>query len=191
MLKTRLATKADAEELLAIYTPYVTDTTITFEYNVPSLAEFEHRIETTLKDYPYVVAETEDGRIVGYSYAHRMRERLAYDWTVEISIYVDQEARGLGTGRYLYAALEKELARQNITSLIVCINGENLNSINFHEHLGYHRVGAFEKAGYKFGQWYDIVWMQKPINDPEHPEKFIPYEQLNKINTPNIMFLLE
>lgn len=178
MLRTRLATRADAKELLAIYAPYVTDTTITFEYEVPTELEFEERIESTLKDYPYIVAETEDGTIVGYAYAHRMRERRAYDWTVEASIYVDQQARGLGTGRVLYTALEKELRAQNIVNMAVCVTGKNQNSVDFHEHLGYQKVGAFENFGFKFGQWIDVIWLQKRISDPIEPQQFIPYSQL-------------
>lgn len=178
MLRTRLATTADAQRLLEIYAPYVLDTSITFEYEVPTVSEFENRIATTLKDYPYIVAETEEGTVVGYAYAHRMRERKAYDWTVEESIYVDQKARGLGAGKKLYAALEKELARQNVVNLAVCVTEKNQNSIEFHEHLGYKQTGRFIDFGYKFGEWYDVVWLQKRLGDPEHPGAFIPYSKL-------------
>lgn len=180
MLRTRLATTADAQRLLEIYAPYVLDTSITFEYEVPTVSEFEDRIATTLKDYPYIVAETEEGTVVGYAYAHRMRERKAYDWTVEESIYVDQKARGLGAGKKLYAALEKELARQNVVNLAVCVTEKNLNSIAFHEHLGYKQTGRFIDFGYKFGEWYDVVWLQKRLGNPEHPGAFIPYSKLTE-----------
>lgn len=179
MLRTRLATIADASDLLAIYSPYVTDTTITFEYEVPTVSEFEKRIETTLEEYPYIVAETENGMIVGYAYAHRMRERRAYDWTVEESIYVDQKARGLGVGKALYAALEMELARQNVVNLAVCVTEMNQNSLRFHEHLGYIQTGRFTDFGFKFGEWYDVIWLQKRLGNPAQPQEFIPYHEIN------------
>lgn len=187
MVKTRLATVADAPRLLEIYAPYVLDTTLTFEYEVPTILEFEQRIATTLIDYPYIVAETEEGLIVGYAYAHRMRERKAYDWTVEESIYVDRNTRGLGVGKLLYATLEQELMRQNIVNLAVCVTEQNLNSLAFHEHLGYQQTGRFIDFGYKFGQWYDVVWLQKRLGDPEHPGAFIPYGQLMPNRVPEVM----
>lgn len=180
MLRTRLATTADAKRLLEIYAPYVTDTTVTFEYEVPTVSEFEQRISTTLKDYPYIVAETEEGTVVGYAYAHRMRERKAYDWTVEGSIYVDSKARGLGVGKKLYSTLEKELVKQNVVNIAACVTEENQNSINFHEHLGYKQTGRFIDFGYKFNDWYDVVWLQKRLGDPAHPAAFIPYGELLK-----------
>lgn len=187
MLKTRLATVADAQRLLEIYAPYVRETTVTFEYEVPTIFEFEQRIATTLADYPYIVAETEEGIIVGYAYAHRMRARRAYDWTVEESIYVDQNARGLGVGKQLYAALEIELAKQNVINLAVCVTEKNLNSLAFHEHLGYQQTGRFIDFGYKFGQWYDVVWLQKRLGAPEHPEAFIPYSEVLRTRVPEVM----
>ena len=79
----RPATSLDAAKLLAIYAPYVEKTTITFEYTVPTVAEFSQRVQQTLEKYPYLVAETKDGDLLGYAYAGAYNKRAAYDWAVE------------------------------------------------------------------------------------------------------------
>ena len=109
----RIAEKKDASALLDIYAPYVTDTAITFEYEIPSVEEFANRIEHTLKRYPYFIAE-ENGTPVGYAYASPFHDRPAYDWAVETSIYVDRSHRKNGIGRLLYNALERTLSTQNM-----------------------------------------------------------------------------
>lgn len=174
----REAEERDAEALLAIYAPYVKNTAITFEYEVPSLEEFAERIRHTKERYPYLAAEV-DGDIVGYAYASRFHGRKAYDWAVETSIYVDRNKKGLGIGRRLYEVLENILAQQNILNLNACIaypsqEDEYLtrDSVKFHEHLGYRLVGEFDQCGYKFHKWYSMVWMEKHIgphleNQPE------------------------
>ena len=166
----RIATENDAEKLLEIYAYYVENTAITFEYEVPSVDEFRGRIRRTLSKYPYLVAECE-GRIVGYAYASAFKERRAYDWAVETTIYIAKDARKWGFGKELYMALENALALQNIINLNACIGypiieDEYLtkNSVQYHEHLGYKFVGEFHKCGYKFGKWYNMVWMEKCIS---------------------------
>ena len=111
-IQLRSAVPADAPALLAIYAPYVEQTAITFEYDVPTEAEFAYRIETTLQNYPYLVAE-QDGVPVGYAYAGKFHERAAYDWSVETSIYVEQHRKRQGIGRLLHDALEQELQRRH------------------------------------------------------------------------------
>lgn len=167
----RSATPLDAEAILEIYAPYVKDTAITFEYDVPSLEEFRGRIESTLRKYPYLVAE-EDGVIVAYAYAGTFKARAAYDRSVETSIYVRMGRRGGGIGRRLYAALEEKLREQGILNLYACISwideeDEYLThqSPEFHARLGYERCGLFHKCGYKFGRWYDMIWMEKFLGD--------------------------
>ncbi len=171
----RIAEPKDAERLVEIYAPYVRETAITFEYEVPSVEEFRGRIEHILTRYPYLAAER-DGRIVGYAYAGVFNERPAADWAVETAIYVEKGSRSAGVGRKLYDALERELSRQNIINLNACIacpetEDEYLtfNSIRFHEHMGYRMVGKFHQCGYKFGRWYHLVWMEKHLG--EHPGK--------------------
>lgn len=171
----RFATTADAAELVAIYAPYVTETAITFEYDVPSVSEFSQRIEETQKRYPYIVAEC-DGRIIGYAYAGAFKSRAAYDWAVETSIYVERDDRGHGTGTLLYEALESILALQGITNVNACITyaekeDEHVThgSVNFHRKHDYHLVGRFSRCGYKFDTWYDMVWMEKFIGEHKVP----------------------
>lgn len=183
----RVATPQDAEVLLAIYAPYVTDTAITFEYEVPSLTEFRERIRHTLERYPYLVME-QDGEILGYAYAGPFKERAAYDWAVETTIYVKQGMKKQGIGRKLYQVLEDTLIRQNILNLNACIGYPTVedeyltrNSMEFHQHLGYRLVGQFYQCGYKFGRWYDMVWMEKLVG--EHgvePVRVKPFPELQQ-----------
>lgn len=167
----RVATPDDAKALLALYAPYVEQTAITFEYEVPSEEEFRERIEHTLERYPYLVAEM-DGTPVGYAYVSPFKERAAYDWSVETSIYVGMEYKRLGIGRKLYDALESVLKKQGILNVNACIayprqEDEHLtmDSVHFHEKLGYRMVGCFHDCGYKFDRWYDMVWMEKMIGE--------------------------
>ena len=165
----RIAQPEDAEQLLAIYAPYVRETAITFEYEVPTLEEFIQRIRNTKARYPYLTAEL-NGQIAGYAYAGAFHARKAYDWAVETSIYVDRTKKGMGIGAELYDTLEKILKEQNILNLNACIawpetEDEHLtkDSVKFHEHLGYRMVGEFHQCGYKFHRWYNMVWMEKHI----------------------------
>ena len=174
----RIAQETDAEALLALYAPYVEKTAITFEYDVPTPEEFRGRIRHTLDRYPYLVAE-EDGEIVGYAYAGPFKARSAYDWAVETSIYVAEGAKRQGYGRMLYETLEKLLALQHIINVNACIAYPETedayltrDSVAFHTRMGYRLVGQFHKCGYKFGRWYDMVWMEKCLS--AHPDKPLP-----------------
>ena len=167
-LRIRTARLSDAPVLLKIYAPYVEKTAITFECTVPDIEEFAARMRATLRRYPYLVAER-GGEIVGYAYAGPFGSRAAYDWAVEMSIYLREDQRHRGTGKRLYAALEAVLRAQNIQNLYACIGCPDgaddahltRNSAQFHAHLGYRLVGEFPRCGYKFGTWYSMVWMEK------------------------------
>ena len=168
-IQIRAASPEDAGALLEIYAPYVENTAITFEYDVPSVNEFAERIQKTLKRYPYLAAE-KNGRIVGYGYASAFHERAAYDWAAEMSVYVSRDARGGGVGSALYQRLEQILREMNIVNPEACIayaktEDKTLtnDSMRFHEALGYRLVGRFSRCGYKFGRWYDMIWMEKII----------------------------
>ncbi|MGM0240466.1 phosphinothricin acetyltransferase [Enterococcus sp. AZ103] len=178
MIKIRTATIKDATQLLEIYRPYVLNTNITFEYTVPTIADFTQRISGTLQQFPYLVA-VEEEKIVGYAYAHSYKERAAYDWAVEVTVYVSVKDQAKGTGKMLYDALENELKKQNILVLTACITGGNDNSVTFHEKFGYQKVAEFKKIGYKFNQWHDVIWMQKFLQEPKNQvEAVIPYSEL-------------
>ncbi|WP_035783543.1 GNAT family N-acetyltransferase [Butyrivibrio sp. MC2021] len=170
----REATEDDAENLLKIYSYYVEETAITFEYEVPSVAEFAGRIRKTKEKYPYIVAQDKNtGRLLGYSYASAFKERAAYQWSVETTIYVDKDCKRGGLGRLLYAELEKCLSAMGILNVNACIGYPNgaedehltYDSVKFHEKLGYSMVGEFHQCGSKFGRWYNMVWMEKMLGE--------------------------
>lgn len=172
----RNVTQDDAKDLLKIYSYYVENTAISFEYAVPSEEEFRERINKITSKYPYLVAEL-NNEIVGYAYAGPFKERAAYDWSVETTIYLNKDSKGMGIGKKLYLALENKLKEQNILNLYACIaspveEDEYLTkeSIEFHHHLGYQIVGEFHKCGYKFNSWYNMVWMEKIIGEHEKYE---------------------
>lgn len=187
-IEIRVATPDDADALLAVYAPYVTDTAISFECEVPTVEEFRRRIARTLERYPYLVA-LQDGKIAGYAYAGPFVGRAAYDWSVETSIYVARHARRAGLGRALYTALENILREMGVLNLNACIGypkkeDEYLttNSVDYHRHLGYAWVGRFHDSGCKFGRWYDMVWMEKIIgNHPDNPEPIRPFPEVRAI----------
>jgi len=177
MIDIRKANPIDAYDLLQIYKPYVENTTSTFEYNTPSLDEFQLRIEETLKRYPFIVAE-DGGEIIGYAYAHQFNTRSAYDWTVEISVYVSVNSRGKGTGKRLYSEIESILMKQNVVNIIASITGENESSKRFHNSMGYDLVGLFPNVGFKSDKWLDNFWMLKKLYDGQKPKEFIPFPLL-------------
>ena len=178
----------DAARILEIYAYYVEYTVISFEWDVPSLEEFENRMRDIMKKYPYLVIE-QDGKIEGYAYAHAFVGRAAYDWSSELTIYLDPNARKGGLGRRLYEELADRLKKMGILNLYACIGepqgeGDEYltdNSIRFHEYLGFRRIGVFTRSGYKFGRWYDMSWAEKLLCDPpETPAPVIPFPQLDK-----------
>lgn len=178
-LTIRAATLEDAKALLAIYKPYVLETAITFEYDVPSVEEFEARIKKVMEKYPYLVAEI-NGVIVGYAYASAFKDRAAYDWCVETSIYLRKDVRGNGIGRKLYEVLEEKLKEQGILNANACITyveveDEHMTnaSTRFHENMGYRLVGRFHQCGYKFGKWYDMIWMEKMLGEHTKNPKMV------------------
>ena len=184
----RMANPADAQALLNIYAPYVINTAITFEYDVPSVEEFASRIAHTLEKYPYLIAE-EGGNILGYAYASPFHDRPAYDWAVETSIYVDQNIKHRGIGRKLHDALESTLREQGILNMNACIayppeEDEHLdkNSVEFHAHMGYRLVGEFYKCGYKFNRWYNMFWMEKMIGEHLSDQKPPKFNRLTKVS---------
>lgn len=176
-MEIRAADIGDAEEILKIYAYYVEETAISFEYDVPSLDEFRGRMERTLERYPYFAAVREN-HIVGYAYAGPFVGRAAYAWSAEATIYIEKSEKGQGIGRKLYEALEDALLKMGITNLYACIGypeteDEYLTagSAQFHEHMGFVKCGEFHKCGYKFGRWYDMIWMEKIIGRHDEDER--------------------
>ena len=165
----RDANIADAERLVEIYSYYVLNTAVSFEYEVPSVAEFKNRIKTTKERYPYVVCILNE-RIVGYAYAGAYSSRQAYNWTATTSVYVDKDYRRQGIGSLLYNELEKRLTEKDMVNLLAGIafcekEDEYLthDSFTFHTQSGYSKVAHMKTIGKKFDRWYDLLWMQKKL----------------------------
>lgn len=171
--RIRLATPADAPQLLTIYAPYVTDTCISFETEVPTLADFEERIKRGLARFAYIVAEDVDGQEpVGYAYNGTYRVRPAYDWSSETSIYLAPAHQERGLGSALLQTLEELMRLQGIRMSEACITSSNASSIAFHERHGYRTCGEQRSCGYKLGQWLSVTWMEKQLLPlSEHPER--------------------
>ncbi len=162
----RLARPEDAGPLLDVYREYI-DTSITFEYDLPTAEEFARRIRDIASVYPYLVLERA-GQPVGYAYAHRSRERKAYDWVAELSIYLDRSATGQGMGKRLYSCLMDLLAMQGLKTAMGCVTVPNAASEALHGALGFTRVGLSPNAGYKNG-WRDVAWFEKPLAPYDTP----------------------
>ena len=160
----RLATPTDAVAILAIYAPYIRNTSITFETGVPPVADFANRIRSYHENWPWLVNE-KDGQIVGYAYASRYRERVAYQWSVECSVYVQEDHLRSGIAKELYTALFSILKAQGFTTVYAVINLPNERSVAFHESMGFSYFATFEKVGYKLGKWKDVGWWRLQLND--------------------------
>ncbi len=168
----RLATERDAEQIADIYAPNVTDTVISFEFEPPSADEMRRRIEVTLERYPWLVCERQ-GRVLGYAYASAHSSRAAYQWSVDVSVYVHEDARRLGVGRALYASLFAALDLQGFYNAYAGATLPNPASVGLHESVGFRRVGVYRGVGYKLGAWHDVVWWHLPLRervaDPDPP----------------------
>lgn len=185
-IKLRMANLNDAEEILKIYAPYVRDTIITFEYEVPTILEFRERIKNTLENYPYIVCLI-DNKIIGYAYAGKHKERAAYMWNVELSIYLNKEYTKHGIGKVLYKAILDILKMQNIQNVYGVVTSNNISSEKFHEDFGFNKLGIFHKTGYKFNKWHDVTWYEKNIGGYGKPKEFISIKEINRENIEEIL----
>lgn len=147
---------SDASAIAEIYNYYVGETTVSFEYEPVSVDEMAARIAETSAEYPYLVCE-DGGKVAGYCYAHRWKERAAYIHTWETTVYVASRDRGRGVGGLLMERLVEECRAAGCHVLVACITGDNEASIRFHERLGFVRASCFRQVGRKFGRWLDVV----------------------------------
>lgn len=171
----RIATIGDAAGMLEIYAPFILNSGITQETDVPSVNDFQNRIESTLIQRPWLVCEM-NGEIAGYAYAGKHRDRRGYQWCVESSLYVSEKYFGSGVAHALYSALFEILKLQGFVNAYAVITLPNDRSTAFHEKFGFYYFTTYEKIGYKLGQWHDVGWWQYDVNphtiDPADPILF-------------------
>ncbi len=174
MRTIRSARGEDAEGILAIYAPIVRETFISFEVVPPTIEQMRERIEGTLVKFPWLVCEEEE-HILGYAYASRHRERAAYQWSADVSVYVAAECRGQGLGRALYTPLLQILTDLGYYSALAGIVLPNPASVGLHEAMGFRPVAVYHNIGYKLGAWHDTGWWQCKLREyegqPEEPRR--------------------
>jgi phosphinothricin acetyltransferase len=176
----RLATSADARGILDIYAPYIRNTSFTFETETPSVAAFAVRINDYLQSWPWLVCEI-NNIIAGYAYASRYRERTAYQWSVECSVYVHDDFQRMGVGRALYTALFQILKFQGFRNVFAVINLPNEKSAAFHENFGFKYFATYKQVGYKLGQWKNVGWWRLTLNEfGREPAAPVAFKNLSK-----------
>lgn len=167
-MRARIAAPFDGAAIAAIYSHYVCNTAITFEIKPPTAEEFEGRIAACLITHPWLVSLYGD-RITGYCYAGRFSSRAAYDWSAEITVYVDPEFHRQGIGKRLYAALIDLLQAQGYHSVFAGATLPNAASVGLHGAIGMEEVGVYRESGFKFGRWHDVGWFGMTISDSAPP----------------------
>ncbi|HEY6908728.1 MAG TPA: arsinothricin resistance N-acetyltransferase ArsN1 family B [Myxococcales bacterium] len=167
----RLAGAADAEEVAAIYDPVVAQTAISFEEEPPGAAGMERRIVEGSAFAPWLVDIGGNGRVDGYAYASRHRERAAYRWSVDVAVYVAAGRRGKGVGRALYTSLIALLRLQGFCAAHAGIALPNAASVALHERMGFAPIGIFPAVGYKLGAWRDVGWWRLDLREREVPPR--------------------
>ena len=169
----RLISENDAGEVLDIYKPFVTNTIISFEYEAPSVDEFLKRIQTNILEYPWLVC-LHGNKIIGYAYASKHRQRKAYQWSCESTVYLAPEFQHKGIARILYKTLFSILKMQGYFNVYAGISLPNQKSVGFHQSFGFKKIGIYKKTGFKFGTWHDVAWfyfdLKKYIGDPPEPK---------------------
>ena len=160
----RRATIADAAACLAIYRPFVESTAVSFEATVPSVQEFAARIEQSLSAWTWLIAE-KDAHCIGYAYGHSHRERAAYRWSVEVTIYVDSSYQRQGVGRLLYQRLFIDLMSLGYCNAFAGVTQPNEASMALHRSVGFEYIGTFRSVGRKFDRWHDVAWFQRKLRE--------------------------
>jgi L-amino acid N-acyltransferase YncA len=160
----RLATLDDAEQVREIYAPFCEATPVSFETEAPTVFEMRRRIEKTLAFYPWLVGD-DGGQVLGYAYASAHRERAAYRWSVDVSVYVREGRRRSGLGRALYTSLFEILRLQRFTTALAGTTLPNPGSVGLHNAMGFGPVGVYRAIGFKCGEWHDVAWWQLPLRE--------------------------
>jgi L-amino acid N-acyltransferase YncA len=179
-IKIRLAQESDAAALLAVYAPYIQNTSITFEYEVPSVEEFAGRIAKVTEKFPWLVCEI-DGKTAGYVYAGLYHSRAAFQWDAELSIYLAPDYHRMGIASALYTCLQNILAKQGYLNLYALITVPNPQSIGFHEKDGFRPICVYRSTGFKLGEWHDMTVLEKQLVAPlpEHPQPCKTFREID------------
>lgn len=171
----RMATPQDASAIAAIYEPYICNTTITFEYDPVPTDMMRNRITEVMKQFPWLVYE-KDGKILGYAYCSRFKERAAFDWDCECSVYIDEKEHRKGIASELYNRLFELIRLQGYYTIYALITFSHESSISLHKKFGFTEVGVYQKTGYKFDKWWDLLVMEKRLHSfsetPVKPKAF-------------------
>ena len=157
--------ETDAEACLAIYAPFVLDTSVSFEEIVPTIDEFRDRIRAAIATHAWLVLEV-GGRVVGYAYGSQHRSRAAYRWAADVTVYIGPEHRGFGGGRLLYERLFERLRRLGFQVLCAGVTLPNESSVGLHRAMGFEPVGVYRRIGWKAGAWHDVGWFQLELAPP-------------------------
>jgi L-amino acid N-acyltransferase YncA len=185
-LAIRLIKNDDNKEALEVYKPYVVSTSITFEYDVPSLDDFSTRIETIANEYPWLVC-LKDDKIIGYAYASKHRYKTAYQWSPESTVYLSSDYHRKGIAKILYKTLFSILRLQGYINVYAGVALPNIKSEEFHKALGFYEIGDFKKIGYKLGKWHDVRWFQlhltEHIDNPPIPKSIKEIEATSEFQT--------
>lgn len=184
-MEIRFARDEDIPEMLKILTYYINNTAVLFADTVPEKEDYVKEIKGIMEEYPVIVAVS-DNHIIGYAYASKFHEGEAYRHNVQTTIYIRKEYHRKKAGQRLYEKLEQTLVKQNVITLYAYIAATDTpdeyltdTSINFHNRMGYKKTGSFKHLGYKFGRWYDAVWMVKQISQINNPPgDFIKFSDL-------------
>lgn len=175
----RLAERKDISGILEIYSPYITDTSVTFEEEIPSEESFWARMQGIMAELPFLVCEI-DEKIAGYAYASGYRSRASYRWSKEVSVYIHPDFQRKRVGHALYTSLNEMIRYQGVANLLAIITMPNEPSVAFHEHFGYVKCAEFSKIGYKLNQWQNVGWFELFIQDENEPpkERILPLSEI-------------
>ena len=177
-MRYRPARLADAAALAAIHAPYAAETAVTFQVEPSTESMFRHKIQEISPRYPFLVCE-EEGRIAGFAYAAAFRTKEAYQWDVELTVYLARDCQGKDIGSGLYQRLLTLLRAQGFAAAYACVTVPNEASDALHRRFGFREVGRFPASGYKLGRWHDVVWYHLPLGElPDPPPAPLPFSAL-------------
>jgi phosphinothricin acetyltransferase len=175
----RLAERSDIPGILEIYSPFIRDTSVTFEEEIPSEESFWERMKGILRELPFLVCEI-DGKIAGYAYASGYRSRASYRWSREVSVYIHPNFQRKSIGHALYTSMNEMIRFQGVANLLAIITMPNEPSVAFHEKFGYTKCAEFSKVGYKMNQWQNVGWFELFIQNENEPpkERILPLNEI-------------